>query len=243
MKKYYENSWHGIPFSDVASLDTEKVAGAAFYEAFYKEFFNRYRNWSSLDPGWVGYKLKVAELILSRIPDQKAPILSAGCGLGFVEKHLIESGLSGLDVNETSVAPLQWLRPLIGESRIHLGRVPDCLPRGKLYDLAYLSAVDYCFDSEALQAYLGGIRSRLARGGRCLVVSGSFDPGGLVRYAKYLVRRALDSLGVLRHRGQLWGYLRTRAEYRTIMRAANFVQIEDGLLGNGVYWIEGRRNE
>lgn len=212
MKKYYENSWHGIPFSDVASLDTEKVAGAAFYEAFYKEFFNRYRNWSSLDPGWVGYKLKVAELILSRIPDQKAPILSAGCGLGFVEKHLIESGLSGLDVNETSVAPLQWLRPLIGESRIHLGRVPDRLPRGKLYDLAYLSAVDYCFDSEALQAYLGGIRSRLARGGRCLVVSGSFDPGGLVRYAKYLVRRALDSLGVLRHRGQLRGYLRTRAD-------------------------------
>lgn len=243
MKKYYESSWHGIPFTAFANVDTKKVAGAAFYDAFYKEFFNKYENWGSLDPGWVDYKLNVAELILSRIPNQNAPLLSAGCGLGFVEKYLIESGISGLDINEVSAAPLQWLRPLIEESRIHLGNVPECLPPGKLYELVYLSAVDYCFDNAALQAYLGGIRSRLVHRGRCLVVSGSFDQGGLVRHAKHLVRRALNSLGLLRHRGQLWGYLRTRADYRTAMRTANFVQIEDGFLSNGVYWIEGGRND
>lgn len=239
MKKLYEHSWHGIPFSTVARLDRTKVADATFYEAFYREFFRRYRDWSGLDPVWIKYKLAVAEFILRRIPDKSAPTLSVGCGLGFVERHLAERGVSGLEINDSSTASLQWLSPLISESRIHIGDVPDCLPREKRYDLIYLSAVDYCFDNNGLASFLSRLGERLSRRGRCLVVSGSFDPGGWVRNARYLVRRTLEFLGILRGHGQLWGYFRTRREYRGILQAAGYTGIEDGFLENGAYWIEG----
>lgn len=240
MKKLYESNWHGIPFAAVASPDRKKVADGAFYQAFYREFFNRYRDWSALDPVWVRYKLGVAEFVLSRLPDKHAPVLSVGCGLGLVEKRLIEAGVTGLEVTDSSAVSLQWLRPLIEESRIHIGDVPDCLPAGKRYELIYLSALDYCFDNVTLTSFLARISGRLARDGRCLVVSGSFDPGGLVRNAKFLARRVLEFLGVLRGHCQLWGYLRTRREYRSLMRTARYAHIEDGFLANGAYWIEGR---
>lgn len=240
LKKFYETIWHGIPFSTLAGVNRDRVAGEDFYETFYHAFFNKHRDWNSLDPAWIGYKLKVAEFILGRIPGNNAPILSMGCGLGFVEKHLIESGVRGLEINDSSITSLRWLRPLIDESRIHLGRVPECLPPGRRYELIYLSGVDYCFDNAALTACLGAIRARLAPAGACLVVSGSFDPGGLDRNVRFLVRRTLESLGMIDARGQLWGYLRTRREYRAVMRDAGYTHVDDGFLANGAYWIEGK---
>ena len=53
----------------------------------------------------------------------------------------------------------------------------------------------------------------------------------------------LDSIG-LRSRGQFWGWMRTRDEYRSLVNDAGFSEIKDGYIeisGQPTYWIEGQK--
>ena len=143
-----------------------------------------------------------------------------------------------LDVLETSEAPLKWLRKEFPSDRIHVGFFPECLPADSRYDLIYACAVDYCFDVQGWVSLLAAMKSRLSEGGRCLVISASLQEDSALSTGRFLIRETLGILG-LRERGQLWGYQRSKADYRASMEAAGFCRYEDGRLADGTYWIEG----
>lgn len=104
-------------------------------------------------------------------------------------------------------------------------------------------------DQDKLIALLGDLRGRLASGGRCIVITASYDGvyglARIKRTAKDAVKRLLDATR-LRPLGQFWGYARNRGEFQFAMNAAGFTQLRDGTLDTNTrwdtYWIEATKN-
>ena len=116
---------------------------------------------------------------------------------------------------------------------------------GEKFDLIYLSAVDYAIPDADLIDLIASLRSRLRREGTLLIISASYldEPTWrqFVGKAKDVVKWILDTLGI-RHRGQFWGWMRSRAEYQNLMRKAKLLSIKDGFVdtpNQKTYWIKG----
>jgi hypothetical protein len=129
------------------------------------------------------------------------------------------------------------------ENNIHLGFIPECLPTDLKYSLIYMVAVDYIMDQDELIALLGNLRSSLASGGRCVIISASYDAvyglAKIKRTAKDIVKHMLDAARI-RPLGQFWGYTRNRNEYRFAMKSAGFADVQDGFIESSkqaIYWI------
>jgi SAM-dependent methyltransferase len=251
MRKFYQTEWHGIPFKSFTEVSSTRLADAQFYAAFYDAFFQRYNGWDDLNPDWVALKQQSAQFLMSRIKNSKQHrILSIGCGLGVIEKGLLEAGYSQLEVTEISASPLRWIEAELPKAQIHIGEFPDCVPENRTYDLIYLPGVEYIFDLPQLIGFLKRVKGRLAPGGACLLLSWSFEfPSGFRQNAVFLKDAAnsvLETLGI-RHRGQFWGYTRNRQDFRRAVSAAEFTHIADGVLDKttrwDTYWIEGRNNQ
>lgn len=237
VRRFYQTEWQGIPFESFSPVSSSTLAGTQFYEAFYEEFFKRHATWGDIDPRWIATKHRAAQLVVSHINDQDC-CLSIGCGLGYIEKQLLEVHKIDLQVTETSATALKWLAPLLSPDCLHIGFFPDCIPSENSYDLIYLSGVDYCFDCESWPNFLIAVRSKLKANGRCLVISGSLQQESVKATLRALVADCMVSLGI-RKRGQFWGYLRTVGDYKTAMSTAGFSMQQDGTLTDGTYWIEG----
>jgi hypothetical protein len=238
VRKFFQTEWLGIRFDSFSTPDSRLIAGDAFYAAFYEKLFAQYSEWNELDPAWRASKKAIADFIAGRLPRSGA-VLSIGCGNGFVEKCLLDAD-AGLEVTETSGTPLRWLARHLPDTSIHVGRFPECLPAERRYSLVYMSAVDYCMGREEWVALLAQVQARLAEGGRCLVVSPSVEtPRSVVQMAKDAAKALLEFAG-LRHRGQLWGYLRTPQDHIDAFRAAGMQDLEQGTVG-GSLWIEGKK--
>lgn len=234
-------------FKDIAKVSSENLADTKFYEEFYKRFLSKYRSWDELDPKWIESKLITARLLKSRFSGNKdAKILSSSCGVGFIEKELINSGLSNLDITETSELPLRWIKQLIPQSRIFIGFFPDCIPGDRLYDFIYLSGAEYFLNQQELTVLLNNAKSRLLRNGKIILVSFCFEPSSIVDrmniFLKDLVKYLLGCLNI-NECGQFWGYSRSKKEFNAIMNEAGYTDIQDGLIchnkRNTIYWIEG----
>ena len=229
MRRFYQESWQGIPFSTFSHLSFFHLAEPKFYGTFYEELFRRYKDWEDLPAQWRENKKQDAAW-LARIleerrraedwpPDRPLRVLSIGSGVGYMEHALLEQvpGLE-LHVNEPSTVGMRWLRNIIPADRIYIGLPPACLPPDIQYDMIYLSAVD-CLSASLLE-------------------EDSFV-GSLVNLLKNIIRCGLHFLGVRRQ--QFWGWRRTRAEYKALFREAGFANIRDGWLDDNVetYWIRG----
>ena len=167
--------------------------------------------------------------------------------LGIIEKILLESGYRNLEITEVSEDPLVWLKQEILPDKVHIGNFPDCLPDNRVYDLIYLCSVEYFFNQQELTSMLKKVKARLAAGGKCLLISWSFEDFNLTQRINAALKDSakfmLEKFG-LKPRGQFWGYLRTRKEFREVMRDAGFSGVNDGLLEKktrwDTYWIEGK---
>lgn len=250
MRKFYQTEWHGIPLESVAAVSSSRLAGASFYSSFYDAFFKKYSKPEELDQSWVELKKQTAGFLKQNSKCKKeSRILSIGCGLGIMEKTLINEGLSNIEVTEISSEPLRWLLPYIQNEHVHIGSFPSCFPDDKIYDFIYLSSVDYFFDKEELIDFLKKVKERLSPEGVCLLISWSFESSRTVRrvlgYVKNLTMFVLEKVSI-RKRGQFWGYLRNRRDYQSAMEASGFVKVHDGFLEKKTrwetYWIEGSKN-
>lgn len=247
MKKIFQTYWHGILFRDIAKTSTKKLADAEFYEEFYKVFLAKHKGWEDLDPKWVKSKLTTIQLIKSRFGgNTDAKILSLSCGIGFIEKELINSGFTNLDITETSELPLKWIKQIVPQNRIFTGFFPGCIPKNSFYDFIYISGSEYFLNQQELMALLNNAKSRLVKGGKVILISFSFESSAIVDKIKILAKSLIKYLlGCLRikERGQFWGYSRTRGEFNGIMNKAGYLNIRDGLIQqnkeNIIYWIEG----
>jgi hypothetical protein len=249
MRRTHQSQWQDIQFSDFAKLSSTKLAGPEFYQAFYKEFFTRYRNWEQLSPGWRMEKERCARFILAHAKGSK--ILSVGCGLGAME-HYLRAWEPQLDLSIHEVAPSawHWIGQEFPDDHKFVGLIPACLPADVQFDLIYLSSIDYVLDDDAMIGLLSAIRPFLSKNGQCLLISASFDEvpatlsqqvASLLREIKVCAATALDMCG-LRPLGQFWGWSRTRREYQTLMQRAGYQDIEEGFIDSEKqehYWISG----
>lgn len=241
MRKIYQTTWHGIPFDSFATLSSTVLADAQFFHVFYKVFFEQYKHSDELNPAWVHLKVDAIRRLHGKIfPSKEARILSVGCGLGLQEKTLLDLGYSDLEVTEVSEHPLKWIRPHLAEDRIHIGLFPSCLPADRRYDSILLAGIDVFFDEAQWVEFLREVRAHLKRTGNCTMISWTLeheDP--LVRAMKKMKDRACQTLEALHvsHRGQFWGYARTRQEYRAAFLQAGFANLVDETIDTGTQWL------
>lgn len=256
MRRFYQESWQGIPFTAFSHLSFFMLAEPRFYATFYEELFRRYKNWDDLPLKWRESKIKDAEWLASQIlqvtsalppKDEPHRILSIGSGVGYMEKILLEKLPDiELHVNEPSTVGMKWLRKIVPAERIYIGLPSVCIPPDITFDVIYLSAVDYGIPARELVRMLDLLRSQLVAGGECICISASLLEedsfiGSLVNMMKIVIRGFLHYLGIRRQ--QFWGWRRTRKEYRKIFNTAGFDSIEDGFLDDGFdsYWIRGKK--
>ncbi len=259
MRRFYQESWQGIPFSVFTHVSFFHLANAKFYATFYEELFRRYHCWECLPAAWRMNKNRGARWVAEQIKAQEKfkqsevnseeqsalRVLSIGSGVGYMEKALLDNIQDlELHVNEPSTVGLLWLKQVVPIERIYIGHPSYCLPPNIQYDIIYLSAVDYGFTNEELALALRELKAQLASNGRLLCLSSSLlveDSfiGGMVNAFKIGLRAVLHFLGVRRQ--QFWGWRRTRAEYHTFFEDAGFKNIHDGWLDDGFnsYWICG----
>lgn len=257
MRRFYQESWQGIPFSAFTHVSFFRLAEPKFYATFYEELFKRYTSWDSLPSEWRANKKKDAQWVAEQVLAQRehwdhdecqsatSRVLSIGSGVGYMEKTLLDILPDiELHVNEPSTVGMKWLRQCVPTERIYIGYPPACLPSDVQYNVIYLSAVDYGIPSRELEFTLRELRAQLAPGGRLLCISASLLEeegfvGTFVNALKIGLRAVLHFMDVRRQ--QFWGWRRTRDEYRTLFAAAGFQNIQDGWLDDGFssYWISG----
>jgi hypothetical protein len=250
LRRTYQREWHRIPFRTFTEESSTRLADAAFYAAFYKVFFDRYTSPEQLDPEWLTVKREVVDFLRAR-PEIRTSsrILSIGCGLGLIERWLAEAGYEHIEINEISREPLRWINGSIDESRVHIGFFPQCVQPDRMYDVILLGGVDGVFDQRRLRDLLAAVHGRLHPGGHCVLLSWSYQssrsPLGVAQDAlKDGLKAALDRLG-LRPRGQLWGFVRSPGQLRSVLRAAGFSVVAEGLFEPTTrfppYWLMARR--
>jgi hypothetical protein len=248
MKRFYQTEWQGIRFASFADLSASRLADADFYNAFYDELFRRYGGYNELSAAWRREKGDLAEWIAGRLP-AGSRVLSVGAGLGYMEYclHRDHGQDMELHVQDYASNALTWLRQELPAARIHLaakGSQTEC----RLFDLIYLSAVDYAVEDGALITLLADMKTQLCEGGACLLISASLQdeslslPRRINDWCKEMAKRVLETVGMY-HRGQFWGWLRTQSDYRELMRRAHYHHVTDGFIQTRnlrMYFIEGR---
>ena len=253
MRRFYQESWQGIPFTQFSHLSFFHLAGSKFYSTFYEAMFSRYSSWEALPEEWRTIKKACADWLIARIAAKMSlkedgaayRVLSIGSGCGYLEKLLLDAmpGIA-LYVNEPSTVGLKWLRSYIPNDRVFIGYPPACLPADISYDMIYLSAVDYSIRSCDFGFMLESLRAQLEPRGELVCLSSSFLQedsviGSFVNAIKILIRMVLHYLGVRPQ--QFWGWRRTRKEYQQLFSQAGFLSIEDGWMTAcpEMYWIVG----
>lgn len=254
MRKFYQESWQGIPFTTFSHISFFHLAEPRFYAVFYEELFNRYHGWNDLPAIWRKNKEKEADWLAEKIrkimnnkQDIHTPVrvLSIGSGVGYMEKILLEKMPEiELYVNEPSTVGMRWLKKLIPASRIFIGLPPACLPSDIEWDVIYLSAVDYGIPNMELEKLLENLCAMLAQHGELICISASLlqedsFAGKIVNIMKNIIRCFLHYAGIRRQ--QFWGWRRTRKEYQKLFKKAGFYNIEDGFFSDDAenYWICG----
>jgi len=242
LKVFYQTEWHGISFRSFARTSAIKVANAGFYNAFYQAFFARFKSYEELDGDWRKAKEDIAEWLVKDLIAGKR-IMSIGCGIGFMEQYLWGKFGSQFDLHVSDYASdaHRWLNNILPVEQIHTGGevVNSC-------DLIYLSAVDYALQDDELVELLLRLRSCLLPGGKLVIISASFLEKlpaykRFISSVKDIIKWLLNRMG-LRHRGQLWGWMRSRSEYQSIMLKAGFTSVSDGFIATRLqkaYWIKG----
>lgn len=244
MKKFYQKNWHNINFKDCSSISDGELVGAKFYNSFYVILFNKYKSYDELDPIWRQKKNELSDWLRTKIPGG-ARVLSIGCGLGYIEQRLWLQSRGELDlhVQDYATDALKWLKQVLPADRIHNF---DCGLLKNQFDFIYLSAVDYAIGDYELVQLLSNARMALREGGQVLIISASFIKYNtdlqLVQGCSDAIKWLLDKLG-LRERGHFWGWMRTRQEYKSLMRQSGLVDIVDGFVdvqSQPTYYIKGR---
>ena len=222
MKEFYQNEWHEIYFKDF-SQPSSKLPEKSFYDAYYNIFFKKYNNFNQLEPGWVSYKIEIADFIKSII-DKGDNILSIGCGIGIVEDALVKSK-HGITITalEPSINATKWIKNTPNIDLVD-GYFPEALNKKIDFNLAYANNIDYVFNEEEYESFL---KSVIEYGIKDFLVITSANYNFKTALSLF-IKSILGSLHIIENlnKGQFWGYLRTKKEHKKALLDAGFKNIE-----------------
>lgn len=218
MIRLYQRAWHNIDFESFTKCSAKKIAGKNFYDKFYEQFFDKFKSFKDLDEDWVKYKSLIANKLIKEIQSKKN-ILSIGCGIGIVEKHIVENIK---DVNIIAIEPSEntskWVKD-IPQIKVKDGYFPYILDANLNFDMSFANGVDYVFNDKEYEIFLKsiidyGIKDFI------LISSSKYKPS-LKISIKNLIKNILIYVG-LYNKHQFWGYCRTLNEQTAILKKTGF---------------------
>jgi len=241
LRRFYQNEWLGLKFSDLSKTSLFRKANIKFYDNFYQVFFNKYSSYDDLPKQYIESKKQVAFHLLPYLRN-KSRILSIGCGIGLVEKKLLDllkqenfknkkfdQKIIALEPSENS---MRWMD--LDSIEAVNGFFPDDLEERVEFDFAYAILLDYSLDDFE---YLSLLKNIIKYGITDVYFSVSVGhPLGFYQKFKEIVLIFL-SIIKLKNCGQFWGYLRTLDEHLFLFKKAGFSNISNGQYSDGQYWI------
>ena len=229
-KFFTQSEWFGINFSETkVDLNSNEMASPYFYGQFYRLLEERFSSISQLPKDWLKGKQDTAKA-LSQLLQMDSKILSYGCGLGVVEKYLIENHnykqLFGYDSAKQS--KINYSNP----DFIRLTQFEE-LEYGR-FDYIYLCQVLYAFDKNEAIQLLKVLNNLLKEGGSLILVNSSIsdlENGVSKRKAQRnriisKIRRELNGISKSKVKNkaseQGWGYQRNNEYYQFLITEAGF---------------------
>jgi len=219
MIKLYQNNWHGIEFSSFGQNDIKKIAGLDFYNRFYNEFFLKFKYFDDLNKDWLNYKNKMAKIIQKEFGDKKN-ILSIGCGIGVVEKYILENNQN---INLTAIEPsknvCKWIKDFKNID-IKYGYFPEIINQKQNFDIAYANGIDYVFDERQYHFFLKSVVDYGIK--ELIIISASYYEPNFILYTKEIIRDMLIKFNLFNKNIQFWGYKRSLIDQFSAMNKAGF---------------------
>lgn len=242
MRFLYQSEWQKIKFRSFANVSSTTFADKKFYEIFYKIFFSKYYYYNKLDKNWLKSKRNIANWISNYVMYNKN-ILSVGCGIGYIEYCLVN--IFGKKINlyvcDNASNSHKWLKNFIPKNRIF-----DFSHKKikKNFDLIYLSAVDYAMDDREFIKLLKTLKKNLSENGNLIIISASFIEeksffADLFTFLKYIFKRLFIRF-FAKNKFQLWGFMRNRKEYLSLVERSGFNNFSHGVesdYGQPFFWI------
>ena len=238
MRKKFQYSWHDIMFENFIDVSHDKIADTNFYDNFYLEFFKKYHSYSDIPDDYISKKMVVVKYLKPKIRTRNS-VLSIGCGIGLIEKLLVEN----LDIQTkiTAVEPSKSAIKLIkNETRINVynGFFPSVFDKiSPQFDFAYARAIEYIFDQDE---YVKFLKSILDYGiNEFSIISVSIQRTTISDVLKEVIKTFLNRLNLYK-RGQLWGFVRTEYDHREAFLRAGFKTVNFEKLDYSTIVITGK---
>ena len=229
-KFFTQNEWFGINFLQTnLNLNPNTLATSYFYSKFYKVLEDKYTCISQLPQEWLKEKRNTAKA-LSQIIEKNNRILSYGCGIGVVEKYLIEefnySPIFGFDIaepNKLNYSSNDFITCKRIEELKHVN-----------FDCIYLCQILYAFDKKEAILLLQKLNSLLKVGGLLILIHSSIIEleNGIpkIQTLKYRIISKIRKMskgisnGEIEKNGseQGWGYARNNEFYESLITASGF---------------------
>ena len=211
-KGYCEIEWQNIYFDELEiELSTKNLPTNNFYNRFYKRLFEKYNNIESLPKIWLKNKRDTAKNILKEINNNQQ-VLSYGCGIGYVEKTLIELNAS-LDLYAFDFADNanHWIKTNFSKIT-YINK----LPINHKFDLIYLCQLLYALSYSDCIELIKELSNHLKPSGKILLIHTSIIPHEngekvsnhtLKNYIKNIMRPFYKKYFQTskKHREQFWG--------------------------------------
>jgi len=225
--KIFDNKWHKINFNKLSiKLSLFKLANLDFYNKFYKEFFFRYNSFEDLSLEWKKNKLQVTKILEKTLP-KNINVLSYGCGIGFIEKHLVENRRDlNLNCFDFSDVASTWLR----RDFKHIYFTADH-EKLKKYDFIFMVGLLYAMNDLEIIHLLKKIMPLLKDKGKILTIDTSSEESengieiqnpllsNFIKNIKNLIR-PLYYFFFKKKEMQFWGYERNKESYDSIFEKA-----------------------
>jgi hypothetical protein len=141
----WQFEWQDIEFRKLGvKLKFFNRASADFYSTFYKELFYRYAGYDELPKNWRDEKYKTAKSVAQLLKGKKK-IMSVGCGLGYIEKCIVElKPHCQIDAYDFSMDASFWLNSVEGI------RVIQELEKGDKCDFIYCTQLLYALTDKEI---------------------------------------------------------------------------------------------
>jgi SAM-dependent methyltransferase len=230
---FLQNQWLGIKFSELPiDLKLEELPTAEFYSAFYRHLDQKYIDLCELPSQWLNIKLNTAKLLSQLIP-AGSRVFSYGCGLGIVEKYLIENygvdEIVGFDFASSSKISYK-------NKNFQIVTSTEEMPLEK-FDVIYASQVIYALDDLEVINLLTLLSNKMKHNGKLIISHSSIksEENGMVlpkislrtRLCSKITNtaRRLPVSSNKKSKSQGWGYIRDNELVEFLAKSAGFKEM------------------